>query len=208
MRGEQWLSFTSTLSRLLTLVSHNNLSRLGCYGLSGCTSLLAKRQLHNQIQRLTVNQIYCNFRPVARPVWQTDLGPVTFNSFSNDLEESIIKLAWQPIWPVNTLGSTRNLHRLKKQAKKNLMKFSKDKYQVLLLRRAPCSDTGWRAALLNLGVLVDGKLCISRQYALAARKDCVNRSTAGRLGEEISPFSSALAVLHPVLGPPIEEKNQ
>lgn len=88
------MSFTS---RLLALVSHNNLPNLGCYGLSGYTSLLAKRQLHNQIQRLMVNQIYCNFRPVARPVWQTDLGPVILNSFSNDLEELITKLAWQPI---------------------------------------------------------------------------------------------------------------
>lgn len=47
----------------------------------------------------------------------------------------------------------------------------------------------------NLGVLVDGNLCIGSQYALAERKDCVNRNTAGRLGEEI--FSPLLSTCSP-----------
>ena len=64
----------------------------------------------------------------------------------------------------------------------------------------------------DLGVLVDGKLTVSQQCALAAQKandilGCIKRSVASRSREGILPLYFTLmrspsAVLCPALGPP------
>lgn len=75
------------------------------------------------------------------------------------------------------------------------MKFSKDKYQVLLLRRAPCSDTGWRAALLRR-ILGFWQMAISAQAASMPwqRRRIVSTETqlVGQV-KRFSPLSSAPA---------------
>jgi len=64
----------------------------------------------------------------------------------------------------------------------------------------------------DLGVLVDEKLDMSHQCALAAQKashilGCIKRSVARRLREVILPFYSATPprVLHPALEPSAQE---
>lgn len=62
--------------------------------------------------------------------------------------------------------------------------------------RAP---TNWRAALQDLGILVDNKLTMDQQYVLASKKakninSCIRKNVASRLREVILP--SALVRLH------------
>jgi len=103
-----------------------------------------------------------------------------------------------------------------------LVRFNKAKYSVLHLDRNNCQyqyrlgDEGIESSPdeKDLGVLVDEKLDMSHQSALAAQKanhilGCTKSSMASRVREGILPLYSALFTLPPgVLCPALEPSAQ
>jgi len=103
----------------------------------------------------------------------------------------------------------RDLDKLKKWARVNLMRFNKAKCKVLHLGRSNPpyqyrlrdEGIGSSPAEKDLRVLVNEKLDIIHQYALTAQKascilGCIKSSMASRLREGILPLCSALVRPH------------
>ncbi|KAK4831965.1 LOW QUALITY PROTEIN: hypothetical protein QYF61_020348 [Mycteria americana] len=107
----------------------------------------------------------------------------------------------------------RGLDRLKERAHANSMKFNKAKHKFLHLGQSPVSTE--EPCGEGLGVLVDEKLDMRRQCALAAQKanhslGCIKRRVASRSREMILPLYSALtppAVLPPAPGSSAQERH-
>ncbi|CAM5085413.1 unnamed protein product, partial [Eretmochelys imbricata] len=188
-------------------VSHNILaSKLKKYGLYEWTTRWIESwlELDCWAQEVVINSSMSSWQLVSSRVPQgLVLGPLLFNIFINDLEDGVdctlskfaddTKLGGE----VDTLEGRdriqRALDKLEDWAKRNLMRFNKDKCRVLHLgRKNPMHryrlGTEWLGSISaekNLGVTVDKKLGMSQQCALVAKKangilGCIRRGTASR----------------------------